>query len=120
MLGGTVKAVTEGARGAAMSAGSPLYLTVYAQAVAAAGQGDSALRIIHRLERLPGRASYGIAQFYARAHDEPLAVAWVDSAASEGSDWIPMVALDPDFDAYRAQPTVAALIQRLGLSGIRP
>jgi serine/threonine-protein kinase len=120
MLSETRNAVTEGARGVEMSSGSPLYLTVYAQALAAAGQSDSALRVIHRLERLPGRASYGIAQFYARTRDERLAVAWVDSAATEGSDWTPMLALDQDFDAYRAHPKVAALIRRLGLSGIHP
>lgn len=109
------RAVVEARRATELSGGSPNFQAEYARALLAAGQRDSSLVIIRSLERLSNRPSFGIAMYYANARDEQRTVAWLDSAYSDRSDWITMLVRAADFDPYRRNARVAALIKELGM-----
>jgi serine/threonine-protein kinase len=111
-------AVEEAKLGLQLSDNSPVFLGIYANALLEAGQRDSAERVVYSLEKLRNRPSFAIAWYYARAGKSALTVAWLDTAYVEHSDWITMLALAEDFDPYRNNPKVSALLMKLGMSNV--
>jgi DNA-binding winged helix-turn-helix (wHTH) protein/TolB-like protein/Tfp pilus assembly protein PilF len=89
-----------------------------AQALALAGRRAEALAELDRALKLSKEryvAAYDIAMIYAALADSENAFLWLEHAMEDRSTLINFLAQDPTFDALRADPRFASLVQRIGI-----
>lgn len=87
-------------------------------ALAVAGRRAEALAILKRLRQpSPTRyvSPYSVALVEAGLGDRDQALAWLDKAYTERSDYMPYLKLEPMMDGLRSDPRFAAIVQRVGL-----
>ncbi len=96
---------------------NPWALAYLGHAFGASGQEEKATAIIRELEQLSTQryvSGYDIALVYAGMGNKQEALAWLERAYKERSDWIVWLKVDQRFDALRGDPQFQKLIQRVG------
>jgi tetratricopeptide (TPR) repeat protein len=87
-------------------------------ALAVAGRRAEALAMLEGLRRLSATryvSPYSIALVHAGLGDRDQALAWLDKAYAERSDYMPYLRLEPMLDGLRADHRFDALVGRVGL-----
>jgi TolB-like protein/DNA-binding winged helix-turn-helix (wHTH) protein/tetratricopeptide (TPR) repeat protein len=87
-------------------------------ALAVAGRRAEALAMLEGLRHLSATryvSPYSLALIYAGLGDRDQALAWLDKAYAERSDYMPYLRLEPMLDGLRSDPRFAALVGRVGL-----
>jgi TolB-like protein/Tfp pilus assembly protein PilF len=88
-------------------------------ALAVAGQRAEALTVLEGLGHLSTTryvSPYSVALVHAGLGDRDQALAWLDKAYAERSDYMPYLRLEPMLDGLRSDHRFAALVGRVGLS----
>jgi TolB-like protein/DNA-binding winged helix-turn-helix (wHTH) protein/Flp pilus assembly protein TadD len=98
---------------------TPQALAALGYAYAAAGQSSQAQKIIAELEE-QSKQSYvlpdNIARIYISLGDKDQALAWLEKAYEQRSDYLVFVKVDPAWDRLRADPRFVNLLRRIGLA----
>jgi TolB-like protein/DNA-binding winged helix-turn-helix (wHTH) protein/Tfp pilus assembly protein PilF len=87
-------------------------------ALAVAGRRAEALAMIEGLRHLSATryvSPYSVALVHAGLGDRDQALAWLDKAYAERSDYMPYLSLEPMLDGLRSDHRFAALVRRVGL-----
>jgi tetratricopeptide (TPR) repeat protein len=87
-------------------------------ALAVGGRRSEALAALLGLRQLSSTryvSPYSVALVYAGLGDRDQALAWLEKAYAERSDYMPYLKLEPMLDGLRSDPRFAALVQRVGL-----
>jgi tetratricopeptide (TPR) repeat protein len=87
-------------------------------ALAVAGRRADALAMLEGLRHLSATryvSPYSLALIYAGLGDRDQALAWLDKAYAERSDYMPYLRLEPMLDGLRSDHRFAALVVRVGL-----
>jgi TolB-like protein/DNA-binding winged helix-turn-helix (wHTH) protein len=87
-------------------------------ALAVAGRRTEALVMLEGLGRLSSTryvSPYSVALVQAGLGDRDQALAWLDKAYAERSDYMPYLRLEPMLDGLRSDHRFAALVRRVGL-----
>ena len=87
-------------------------------ALAVAGRRDEALATLEGLRQLSATryvSPYSIALIHSGLGDRDQALAWLDKAFAERSDYMPYLRLEPMLDGLRSDHRFAALVERVGL-----
>ncbi len=88
-------------------------------ALAVAGRRAEALAVLEGLRHLSATqyvSPYSVALVHAGLGDRDEALAWLDKAYAERSDYMPYLRLEPMLDGLRSDHRFAALVGRVGLS----
>ena len=91
-----------------------------AQALALSGRREEALAELGRVLELSNQryvAAYDIALIHAALADAKGTFLWLERPVEDRSTLIPMLAMDPMFDALHADPRFASLVRRIGIYG---
>jgi DNA-binding winged helix-turn-helix (wHTH) protein/TolB-like protein/Tfp pilus assembly protein PilF len=91
-----------------------------AQALALSGRREEALAELHRVLELSRQryvAAYDIALIQAALGDTEGTFLWLERAVEDRSTLIQMLAMDPMFDDFHADPRFASLVRRIGIYG---
>jgi tetratricopeptide (TPR) repeat protein len=86
--------------------------------LAVAGRRTEALAMLEGLRHLSTTryvSPYSVALVYAGLDDRDQALAWLDKAYAERSDYMPYLRLEPMLDGVRSDPRFATLVRRVGL-----
>jgi TolB-like protein/DNA-binding winged helix-turn-helix (wHTH) protein/Tfp pilus assembly protein PilF len=89
-------------------------------ALAVAGRRAEALAMLEGLGHLSATryvSPYSIALVHAGLGDRDQALAWLDKAYAERSDYMPYLRLEPMLDGLRSDQRFVALVGRVGLPG---
>jgi TolB-like protein/DNA-binding winged helix-turn-helix (wHTH) protein/Tfp pilus assembly protein PilF len=87
-------------------------------ALAVAGRHAEARAVLAGLTQLSSSryvSPYSVALVHAGLGDRDQAVAWLDKAYAERSDYMPYLGLEPMLDSLRSDPRFAALVRRVGV-----
>ena len=87
-------------------------------ALAVAGRRTEALAILEGLRQLSATryvSPYSVALIHAGLGDRDQALAWLDKAYAERSDYMPYLRLEPMLDSLRSDHRFVALVERVGL-----
>ena len=87
-------------------------------ALGVAGRRAEALAMLEGLRHLSATryvSPYSVALVHAGLGDRDQALAWLDKAYAERSDYMPYLNLEPMLDGLRSDPRFAALVARVGL-----
>jgi len=87
-------------------------------ALAVAGHRAEARAVLEGLRQLSSTryvSPYSVALVHAGLGDRDQALAWLDKAYDERSDYMPYLKLEPMLDSLRSDPRFAALVRRVGL-----
>ena len=87
-------------------------------ALAVAGRRAEALAMLRDLGQLSATryvSPYSVALIHAGLGDRDEALAWLEKAYDERSDYMPYLRLEPMLDGLRSDPRFAALVERVGL-----
>jgi TolB-like protein/thioredoxin-like negative regulator of GroEL len=87
-------------------------------ALGLAGRRAEAQAILEGLSHLSATryvSPYSIALVHAGLGDRDQALAWLDKAYAERSDYMPYLRLEPMLDGLRSDPRFTALVRRVGL-----
>src|SRR6185295_14461645 len=87
-------------------------------ALAVAGRRAEARAVLEALSQPPsGRyvSPYAVALVHAGLGDRDQALAWLDKAYAERSDYMPYLGLEPMLDPLRSDARFDALVRRVGL-----
>jgi TolB-like protein/DNA-binding winged helix-turn-helix (wHTH) protein/Tfp pilus assembly protein PilF len=87
-------------------------------ALAVAGRRDEALATLEGLSHLSATryvSPYSVALIHAGLGDRDQALAWLDKAYAERSDYMPYLRLEPMLDGLRSDHRFTALVGRVGL-----
>jgi TolB-like protein/DNA-binding winged helix-turn-helix (wHTH) protein len=87
-------------------------------ALAVAGRRAEALAVLEGLRQLSSTryvSPYSVALVHAGLGDRDQALAWLDKAYVDRSDYMPYLKLEPMLDGLRSDPRFAALVRRVGL-----
>ena len=90
-------------------------------AYAAAGQRDSAQKMLGQLKALATQeyvSPFAVAQIYLGLGDRDRALEWLEKAYKAHSPWILTLVVSKTFDSVREDPRFAALVGKLGLHEI--
>ncbi|MEE9229232.1 MAG: tetratricopeptide repeat protein, partial [Acidobacteriota bacterium] len=96
---------------------NPWALAYLGHAFGASGQEEKASGILRELEQLSTQryvSGYDIALVHAGMGNKQEALAWLERAYKDRSDWIVWLKVDPRFDPLRGDPQFQKLIQRVG------
>ena len=96
---------------------NPWTLAYLGHAFGASGQEEKASGILRELEQLSTQryvSGYDIALVHAGMGNKQEALAWLERAYKDRSDWIVWLKVDPRFDPLRGDPQFQKLIQRVG------
>jgi serine/threonine-protein kinase len=102
---------------AAEHAGSTLFSTDVARALANAGRRDEARRLLERLEAGSGQryvGPYGLASAYLALGETEKAVTLLQEALRQRSHWLTLLAIDPKFDELRGDPSFERIVREVG------
>ena len=114
-------AITEGEKGVALSAGSPLMCAALAHTLGAAGRTREALQILDELTTL-AKQKYVAPYFFAGIHiglgENERAIEYLEKSYEEHSHWLIYLRLDPSMDALRDNPSFQDLLRRLDLPAL--
>jgi len=83
-----------------------------------AGRRAEALAMLEGLRQLSSTryvSPYSVALVHAGLGDRDQALAWLDKAYAERSDYMPYLKLEPMLDGLRSDHRFAALVGRVGL-----
>jgi len=89
-------------------------------ALAVAGRRAEALAVLERLGHLSATryvSPYSVALVHAGLGDRDQALAWLDKAYAERSDYMAYLTLETMLDGLRTDHRFAALVGRVGLTG---
>jgi TolB-like protein/Flp pilus assembly protein TadD len=84
--------------------GAPAAVASLAQIYALAGQRTEALKILHELDELRSHryvSSYHVAAVHVALQQNDQAMAWLERAQEERSNWLPFIRVDPMLDPLR-------------------
>jgi TolB-like protein/DNA-binding winged helix-turn-helix (wHTH) protein len=87
-------------------------------ALGVAGRRAEALAVLEGLRQLSSTryvSPYSVALVHAGLGDRDQALAWLDKAYAERSDYMPYLSREPMLDGLRSDPRFAALVRRVGL-----
>ena len=87
-------------------------------ALAVAGRGAEARALLEDLRQLSSSryvSPYSVALVHAGLGDRDQALAWLDKAYAERSDYMPYLGLEPMLDSLRSDPRFDALVRRVGV-----
>jgi TolB-like protein/DNA-binding winged helix-turn-helix (wHTH) protein/Tfp pilus assembly protein PilF len=87
-------------------------------ALGVAGRRAEALAMLEGLRQLSSTryvSPYSVALVHAGLGDRDQALAWLDKAYAERSDYMPYLKLEPMLDSLGSDPRFAALVRRVGL-----
>ena len=87
-------------------------------ALAVAGRRAEARAVLEGLRQLSSSryvSPYSVALVHAGLGDRDQALAWLDKAYDERSDYMPYLGLEPMLDPLRSDPRFSALVRRVGL-----
>jgi serine/threonine-protein kinase len=93
-------------------------LTALGHALAVAGKKGEAERVIARLQELSKQqyvSPYQTAVIYAGLDDRKKALDWLAKSREERFNWLPFLAVDPNFKRLRSEPRFIELAKSLGL-----
>jgi serine/threonine-protein kinase len=97
----------------------PLYLAALGHAYAVAGDRAKAEQVLGQLQE-QSRSRYispfDIATIYAGLGDRPRTLEWLEKAYQRRVPILVFLAVDPQFDAFKADPQFRDLLRRIGLS----
>ena len=93
----------------------PPYRVYLGHTYARAGRTDDALKIVRELEAQPpnGWNALGLAFVHAALGNRTEALRWLEYTPAHA--WAPVVAVYPQFDAYRNDPRFQAVLRRMNL-----
>jgi len=83
-----------------------------------AGHRAEARAVLEGLRQLSSTryvSPYSVALVHAGLGDRDQALAWLDKAYAERSDYMPYLKLEPMLDSLRSDPRFGALVRRVGL-----
>jgi len=86
--------------------------------LAVAGRRAEARAVLEGLRQLSSSryvSPYSVALVHAGLGDRDQALAWLDKAYDERSDYMPYLGLEPMLDPLRSDPRFSALVRRVGL-----
>jgi TolB-like protein/DNA-binding winged helix-turn-helix (wHTH) protein/Tfp pilus assembly protein PilF len=87
-------------------------------ALAVSGRRAEALAVLEGLQQLSSTryvSPYSVALVHAGLGDRDRALAWLDKAYDERSDYMPYLKREPMLDSLRSDPRFDALVRRVGL-----
>jgi hypothetical protein len=87
-------------------------------ALAVAGRRAEARAVLDGLRQLSSSryvSPYSVALVYAGLGDRDQALAWLDRAYDERSDYMVYLSLEPMLDSLRSDPRFDALVRRVGV-----
>ena len=87
-------------------------------ALAVAGRRAEARAVLEGLTQLSSSryvSPYSVALVHAGLGDRDQALAWLDKAYAERSDYMPYLGLEPMLDSLRSDPRFDALVRRVGV-----
>jgi tetratricopeptide (TPR) repeat protein len=87
-------------------------------ALAVAGHRAEARAVLERLSQPSSEryvSPYSVALVHAGLGDRDQALAWLDKAYADRSDYMPYLGLEPMLDSLRSDPRFGALVRRVGL-----
>jgi TolB-like protein/DNA-binding winged helix-turn-helix (wHTH) protein/Tfp pilus assembly protein PilF len=87
-------------------------------ALAVAGRRAEARTVLEGLTQLSSSryvSPYSVALVHAGLGDRDQALAWLDKAYAERSDYMPYLGLEPMLDSLRSDPRFDALVRRVGV-----
>ena len=104
-----------------LSARAPmsLYLASLGHAYAVGGQRGNAERVLRDLQARSDTSyvsPFDFATLYAGLGDRPRALEWLEKAYARRVPYLVFLAVDPQFDAFRADPRFRDLVRRIGLT----
>jgi TolB-like protein/Tfp pilus assembly protein PilF len=104
-----------------LSARAPisLHLAALGHAYAVAGQRDKAEQAVRELQARSEStyvSPFDFATLYAGLGDRPRALEWLEKAYQRRAPYILLLAVDPQFDAFRGNPRFRDLVRRIGLA----
>src|SRR5262245_39264364 len=91
-------------------------------ALGVAGRRGEALAMLEGLRQLSSTryvSPYAVALVHVGLGDRDQALAWLEKAYVERSDYMPYLSREPMLDRLRSDPRFAALVRRVGLLGRR-
>ena len=115
-IGMVVEAVTDLEKAVAVAGRDETGIITLAYAYAASGRSNRAHRILDRVTTQQGRycSAYPVAAVYVAAGELDEAWKWLERAYQERNWYMPMLGVDPRFDALRGDLRFAELVQRIG------
>jgi serine/threonine-protein kinase len=111
-------AITQGEKGADLSAGSPLMRAALAHSYGKAGRAKEAREILVDLTKL-AEHKYVAPHFFAGVHiglgENDRALEYLEKSYEEHSHWLIYLHMDPSMDDLRNDPRFQDLLRRVGL-----
>ena len=96
----------------------PVYVAGLAHAYAVGGQRGKALQVLEELRERAKTSyvsSFDFASIYAGLGDRARMLEWLEKAYEERTPYLVYLNVNPQFDAFRADPTFRDLVRRIGL-----
>src|SRR3984957_6398479 len=116
-------AITQGEKGANLSAGSPLMLAALAHSYGKAGKAKEAREILDDLAKL-AEHKYVASHFFAGIHiglgENDRALEYLEKSYDQHSHWLIYLHMDPSMDDLRNDPRFQDLLRRVGLPAPPP
>jgi tetratricopeptide (TPR) repeat protein len=115
---GKVDAVFQRIR--AVAPKDPAVLALVGHEYAISGRRSEALKIVSELHQISTEryvAPLWFAMLYAGLNDKDQALAWLEKAYDEDSDYLIYLPTEPAADMLRSDPRFSAFLKKLGLPG---
>ena len=96
-----------------------LYLAALGHAYAVSGQRGKAEKVLKELQTRSDTSyvsPFDLATLYAGLGDRPRTLEWLEKAYQRRVPYLIYLAVDPQFDAFRADPRFRDLVRRIGLA----
>ncbi len=112
------EAISAFQRAVTLSGEGPVMLAALGHAYAVSGQTGEATKIIEELQEKSKQryvSPYFLAAIYAGLGDKDRALALLQEACAQHSDWLIYLGVDPRFYVLRSDPRFTELLQRVGI-----
>ena len=113
------QAITEFQKGLKLSPGDTFALGQLGQAYALAGQKSEAIRILNTLKERSRQGyvrAYDLAAVATGLGDKDQALAWLEKAYQDHSEWLTWAKVEPWMDPLRSDPRFQNLLRRMRLA----
>jgi DNA-binding winged helix-turn-helix (wHTH) protein/tetratricopeptide (TPR) repeat protein len=111
-------AITEFRNAVSLSHEIPFALASLGNILGGSGKRKEALAVLAQLERLSKRryvSPHSIATVHAGLNQKSEAIAWLNSACGERSNWVVFLNVDPVFDTLRSDGRLKTVLRKVGL-----
>jgi serine/threonine-protein kinase len=112
-------AIAEFRQAASLSHEIPFALASLGHVLGTTGKRKEALAVLAQLERLSKRryvSPHSIATVHTGLNQKSEAIAWLNKAVDERSNWVIFLNVDPVFDPLRPDGRLKTVVRRVGLS----